>query len=67
MQIEELNDWGGEAQKAITENPRYFVWWYTVKSVGLGVVAAGAAYLLGRLHASQPPRVKFQRRSPRRR
>lgn len=39
-----------DAKKAIVENPDYFVWWYTVKSVGLGVVAAYAAYLLGREH-----------------
>ena len=39
-----------DAKKAITDNPDYFVWWYTVKSVGLGIVAAYAAYLLGREH-----------------
>jgi len=37
-------------RKAIAENPDYFVWWYTVKSVGLGIAAAYAAYLLGRDH-----------------
>ena len=39
-----------DARKAIAENPDYFVWWYTVKSVGLGIAAAYAAYLLGRDH-----------------
>ncbi len=47
-----------DAQKAITSNPDYFVWWYTVKSVGLGLVAAYAAYLLGREHG----RAKCSRR-----
>jgi hypothetical protein len=45
-----LGGFSNDAKKAITENPDYFVWWYTVKSVGLGVVAAYAAYLLGREH-----------------
>jgi hypothetical protein len=45
-----LGGFSTDAKKAITENPDYFVWWYTVKSVGLGVVAAYAAYLLGREH-----------------
>lgn len=43
-----LAGWSDDAKKAIVENPDYFVWWYTVKSVGLGVVAAYAAYLLGK-------------------
>lgn len=45
-----LGGFSDDAKKAITENPDYFVWWYTVKSIGLGVVAAYAAYLLGREH-----------------
>ena len=45
-----LAGFSDDAKKAIVENPDYFVWWYTVKSVGLGVVAAYAAYLLGREH-----------------
>lgn len=40
--------WGDEAKKAMQDNPDYFVWWYTVKSVGLGVVAAVAAYYIGK-------------------
>ncbi|MFZ2152103.1 MAG: hypothetical protein WAV09_03285 [Minisyncoccia bacterium] len=43
-----LNGWSSDAKKAITENPDYFVWWYTVKSVGLGVVACIAAYYIGK-------------------
>jgi hypothetical protein len=37
-----------DARKAMSTAPDYFVWWYTVKSVGLGVVAAGLAFMLGR-------------------
>ncbi len=44
----ELAGFADDAKKAITENPDYFVWWYTAKSIGLGVVAAYAAYLLGK-------------------
>ena len=45
-----MGGFSDDAKKAITDNPDYFVWWYTVKSIGLGVVAAYAAYLLGREH-----------------
>lgn len=40
--------WSDDAKKAMQENPDYFIWWYTVKSVGLGVVAAVAAYYIGK-------------------
>ena len=53
--IAPLAGFSEDAKKAITENPDYFVWWYTVKSVGLGVVAAYAAYLLGREHGRRKP------------
>jgi hypothetical protein len=43
-----LSDWNGDAKKAIQDNPDYFVWWYTVKSVGLAVVAAVATYYIGK-------------------
>ena len=46
----QVSGFSDDAKKAITENPDYFVWWYTVKSVGLGIVAAYATYLLGREH-----------------
>ena len=38
------------ARRAMEDNPDYFVWWYTAKSLGLAVVAAYAAYLLGKEH-----------------
>jgi hypothetical protein len=40
--------WSADAKKAMQENPDYFVWWYTAKSIGLGVVAAVAAYYIGK-------------------
>jgi len=43
-----LGSFQSDAKKAITENPDYFVWWYTVKSVGLCGVAMYAAYLYGK-------------------
>ena len=43
-----FGDFADDARKAISENPDYFVWWYTVKSVGLCAVATWLAYELGR-------------------
>lgn len=43
-----MDTWNNNAKKAMLENPDYFIWWYTVKSVGLGVVAAVAAYYIGK-------------------
>lgn len=40
--------WTDNAKRAMQENPDYFVWWYTAKSVGLGIVAAVAAYYIGK-------------------
>jgi hypothetical protein len=37
-----------DARRAITSAPDYFVRWYTIKSVGLGVLGAGLAFMLGR-------------------
>lgn len=42
------SDFTSDARRAMTASPDYFVWWYTVKSVGLGVVGAGLAFMLGR-------------------
>lgn len=44
----QLGGFSDDARKAITTNPDYFVWWYTVKSVGLCVAFAGLAFMLGR-------------------
>jgi hypothetical protein len=40
--------WHRDAKKTMLENPDYFVWWYTVKSVGLGAAVAVAAYFFGK-------------------
>ena len=37
-----------DARRAIAASPDYFVKWYTVKSIGLGVVGAAFAFMLGR-------------------
>lgn len=37
-----------DARIALKASPDYFVKWYTIKSVGFGVVAAGLAFMLGR-------------------
>ena len=37
-----------DARHAIQTTPDYFVFWYTVKSVSLCVVAAGLAFMIGR-------------------
>ena len=44
----QLAGWHDDARRAIVENPDYFVWWYTLKSVGLAAVAALAAYYIGK-------------------
>ena len=43
-----LGDFARDARTAITVAPDYFVRWYTIKSIGLGVVAAGLAFMIGR-------------------
>lgn len=40
--------WQENAVSAIRENPEYFVWWYTAKSLALVGACAWAAYLLGK-------------------
>ena len=43
-----LGDFASDARLAITTSPDYFVRWYTIKSIGLGVVAAALAFMIGR-------------------
>ncbi len=47
----QLGSFSSDARKAMEAAPDYFVWWYTVKSVGLGVVAAALAFMIGRATA----------------
>jgi len=44
----QLSGFSDDARTAITVAPDYFVWWYTVKSIGLGVAAAALAFMIGR-------------------
>jgi hypothetical protein len=37
-----------DAKQAMTQNPDYFVWWYTAKSMALVAVVAALAFALGR-------------------
>jgi hypothetical protein len=46
--------WGEDARRAITENPDYFVWWYSVKSLALVAAIGAAAYYAGRSSGSRP-------------
>ena len=43
--------WQRNARKTIEQNPDYFVWWYTVKSVALVGAIAAATYYAGRASA----------------
>ena len=45
--------WETNAERAIVANPRYFVWWYTAKSLALVAAVAWGAYLLGRSHGRE--------------
>lgn len=42
------NSFTANAKRAMNQNPNYFVWWYTVKSVGLAVAVGTAAYYAGK-------------------
>lgn len=40
--------WTENARRAMNQNPNYFVWWYTVKSIGLAVAVGVACYYAGK-------------------
>lgn len=44
----QLTGFSDDARLAIQASPDYFVKWYTIKSIGLGVVAAALAFMIGR-------------------
>lgn len=44
----QLGSFADDGKKAIAASPDYFLKWYTIKSIGLGVVAAGLAFMIGR-------------------
>ena len=43
-----LGNFSSDARQAVTTAPDYFVWWYTAKSIGLGVAVGVIGYLLGK-------------------
>ena len=47
-----------EARSAVEKAPGYFVWWYTAKSIGLGVAVAAVGYLLGREAGAKSQRAR---------
>jgi len=49
----QLGSFQSDARQAIQAAPDYFVWWYTVKSVGLGVAFAALAFMVGRATAKK--------------
>lgn len=40
--------WTDDARVAMQDNPDYFVWWYTAKSLGLVLAGVLAAYYAGK-------------------
>jgi hypothetical protein len=44
----QLGSFSDDARQAIVTSPNYFVWWYTAKSIGLGVAFAALAFMIGR-------------------
>ena len=48
-----LGDFSADARVAITQAPDYFVWWYTAKSIGLGVAVGLIGFLIGRATAKR--------------
>jgi hypothetical protein len=45
---EKQHRWHKNAKAAMMRQPDYFVWWYTVKSVGLCVAVGAACYYAGK-------------------
>lgn len=43
-----MSTWQRDAKQAMTRSPRYFLWWYTVKSIGLAAAVALVAFFMGR-------------------
>jgi len=43
-----VGGFSSNAQAAITQNPNYFVWWYTIKSVALCASLMALAFFVGR-------------------
>lgn len=43
-----MSTFAEDAEAAMIAHPRYFLWWYTIKSVALCGAVAACAYLYGR-------------------
>jgi ElaB/YqjD/DUF883 family membrane-anchored ribosome-binding protein len=43
-----LGSFSADARQAIAASPDYFVRWYTLKSIGLGVAVGVIGFLIGR-------------------
>ena len=43
-----VSGWSEDAQRAVAENPGYFMRWYTLKSLGLVAAVAATAYYVGK-------------------
>lgn len=50
---QQLGQFSTDARVAIEKAPDYFVWWYTAKSIGLGVAVAALAFMIGRATAKR--------------
>lgn len=44
----QLTGFSDDAQQAMQAAPRYFVWWYSAKSIGLCAAVAALAFMIGR-------------------
>jgi hypothetical protein len=44
----EISGFGDEARAAVEKAPGYFMWWYTAKSIGLGVAVGVLGFMFGR-------------------
>ncbi len=49
----QLGAFSTDARTAIVANPDYFVWWYTAKSIGLGIAVGIIGFLAGRATAKR--------------
>ena len=45
-----LASWSASAEQAVSESPRYFMWWYTAKSLAIVAAVGVAAYYVGKDH-----------------
>jgi hypothetical protein len=56
MRDPRLDGWSEDAIKAMQDNPNYFVWWYTAKSMALVAALAAAVYFYGKARGLEKKR-----------